>query len=224
MIRIIFLALLLAFSFDGMAQWLGGDDPNNEIYRNGNIKVNGLYFGRYGGPIAGDANPYQISSSVDNEVHDLLLFGNSSATLNLRLYDGHLKFGTSSTPNAILYNNGSATFKGPLAIGTTNLLHFSLNIGSSPTQTPLHLFRQGTMAGEEVILQMFSAPGNSATTSFNVGGIMAKTNGTNSQGSYISIRAINSSGVGWSEGLTVRAGGNVGVGTTNPDAKLARQR
>ena len=76
---------------------------NGIISRNGNVGANGLYLGRYGSAIAGDSNPYTLVT-IDYEVHDLMLYGSSSATLHLRLFDGDIKLGSNSVPNSVLYN------------------------------------------------------------------------------------------------------------------------
>jgi hypothetical protein len=89
-------------------QWSGSTTNSGLIYRSGNIITSDLTIGKYGSALCGDAAPYQISTPINNGTHDLLVYGvGTSSMLNLRLYDGSLKFGSSSSPNAEIYNNGS---------------------------------------------------------------------------------------------------------------------
>jgi hypothetical protein len=94
--------------------------------------------------------------------------------------------------------------------------------GINSTVTPaFHVYNSvagGSPSGTKVELQRFSAPGN--TSMFNVAGIFAKTNGTNSSQSYLSLNPINTSGTGFAEGLTIYAGGNIGIGIPTPTNKL----
>lgn len=116
-----FIFFLIPVFADG--QWNGATsstDYSSLIYRDGNIKANSLYFGRYGSSIVSDPNPFMIASNPDAGNHDLLVFGNNDATLHLRLYDGNLKLGMSTAPNAILFNNGSAFFGNSVGIGVLN--------------------------------------------------------------------------------------------------------
>ncbi len=111
--------------YDGNIKMGSGATPNTVIYNDGrarfgrNTSLNGLLFGRYGNTLSGDSNPYTISSA-DSEAHDLTVYGNSAATLHLRVYDGDIKMGSGATPNTVIYNDGKATFKGQVGIGTSN--------------------------------------------------------------------------------------------------------
>lgn len=93
-------------------QWAGSTTTTGVIERSGNIKANNLYFGKYGQPFVGSTDPFGLYSDQTSGTQDLLLFGNGGAKLNVRLLDGQLKIGENTTPNAILYENGNALFKG----------------------------------------------------------------------------------------------------------------
>jgi len=113
---------------------------------------------------------------------------------------------------------------GFVGIGTTNPQGTLHVLGSTQFENtsgiPVSLFAHGSSAGEEVLLQLMNAPGSSGSTAFNVGAIFGKTNGNNSQNSYFSLKPIDTSGTGWDDGLTIHAGGRVGIGTTSPSEKL----
>ena len=113
---------------------------------------------------------------------------------------------------------------GFVGIGTTNPQGTLHVLGSTQFENtsgiPVSLFAHGSSAGEEVLLQLMNAPGNSGSTAFNVGAIFGKTNGNNSQNSYFSFKPIDTSGTGWGDGLTIHAGGRIGIGTTSPSEKL----
>jgi hypothetical protein len=116
--------------------------------------------------------------------------------------------------------NISSTNSGNVGIGTASPAA-KLDIQAPPTATPLILFRQGSAAGEAVQLGVFNAPGSSGSTIFNVARLMAGTNGVSSAASYIEFQPINTNGSGWASGLSVRAGGKVGIGTTIPTFDLS---
>ena len=127
--RPLIISMAMCLSFLSFSQWNGGTGPNNIdglIERNGNVKANSLFFGKYGGSILGNTDPFAIFSDVISNEQDLLIFGNHDATLHLRVWDGHLKIG--SGPNAIIHNDGSAFFHGKLGIATSNPLE-RLDIG-----------------------------------------------------------------------------------------------
>lgn len=107
------LSLLTSYCF--AQQWTGSTDVNNGISRNGDINVSGLGIGRYRNPLSGDTDPYTIYS-IDGQEHDLTFYGSNSATLNLRLYDGALKFGPDALPTTILFNDGRSSFGGNMEI------------------------------------------------------------------------------------------------------------
>jgi hypothetical protein len=115
--------------------------------------------------------------------------------------------------------NISSTNSGNVGIGTTAPVG-KLDVQAPSTATPLILFRQGSAAGEAVQLGVFNAPGSSGSTISNVARLMAGTNGVSSTASYIEFQPINTNGSGWASGLSVKAGGFVGVGTASPAAKL----
>jgi hypothetical protein len=121
---------------------------------------------------------------------------------------------TGALPADLIYRDGRVT------IGSSANTNYQLYVYGSTTYVPLHLFRAGTTASSEVQLLTFSAPLVSATGAGNVAAIHAKTNGTNSADSYVAIKPINTNGSGFAEGLAVKAGGNVGIGTISPVAKL----
>jgi hypothetical protein len=107
--------------------------------------------------------------------------------------------------------NINNTNSGSVGIGTTSSWAPGalLDVRGTGTLPSLHLTNSGT-SGTKVELMRLSAPGGSSY--FNVAGIFAKTNGTNSSQSYLSFSPINTNGSGFAEGLTVHAGGNVGIG------------
>ncbi len=115
------ICLAMCLSYLSFSQWNGGTGPNQIdglIERNGNVKANNLFFGKYGGSILGNPDPFAIYSDAISAEQDLLLFGNHDAVLHLRVWDGDLKIG--SSPNAIIHNDGSAFFNGKLGIATSN--------------------------------------------------------------------------------------------------------
>lgn len=103
-------------------------EAGNLVNLRGKLKVNNLTIGKYGGAISGNANPYVIFSDPSAGDQDLLLYGNHDAILNLRLFDGSIKLGSSATANAIINNNGSASFLGNVGIGTANPGSFKLAV------------------------------------------------------------------------------------------------
>lgn len=110
----------------GLLVWNIGLSQNS-YPSSGNAIINELRIGKYGGTLSGDPDPYNIYTPGNSGNHDLILFGSSSATLNLRLYDGDFKIGTSPSPTTIR-NDGSAFFGGKVGIGTSNpseLLHIN---------------------------------------------------------------------------------------------------
>lgn len=117
-------------------------------------------------------------------------------------------------------SNGNTTTTDNVGIGTTAPTA-KLDVQAPPTTTPLVLFRQGSSAGEAVQLGVFNAPGSSGSTVFNVVRLMAGTNGVSSAGSFIEFQPINTNGSGWASGLSVKAGGKIGIGTTSPTFDLS---
>ena len=175
-------------------QWTGSTDLNGTISRNGEIQVNGVVLGRYGGPISGNTNPpiiYSNSSSTE----DLLIFGSGSAsTLNLRLYDGALKLGSEATANASINNDGSAVFKGSVdirSVGTGALLHFAMD-------RPWSFLPDGSGPNTGLLLKSHVADKN-----FRI---------VDHDGS-VAFAIQSTSGTGYVKG-------GLGVGTNSPSAKL----
>ncbi len=117
-------------------------------------------------------------------------------------------------------SSGNTTTTDNVGIGTTTPAA-KLDVQAPPTATPLILFRQGSAAGEAVQLGVFNAPGSSGSTIFNVVRLMAGTNGVSSAASFIEFQPINTNGSGWASGLSVKAGGKVGIGTSSPTFDLS---
>lgn len=110
MVKMILACVLMAPIFHGFSdQWDGSSTSSGFIYREDNISVNNLSLGKYGSSLAGDSDPFKINSNSSSGDRDLIIYGNSTAILNLRLYDGSLKIGKNSSPNASISNNGTIT-------------------------------------------------------------------------------------------------------------------
>ena len=168
-----------------------------------NITANGLSMGRYGTALSGDANPYTIYTA-DAQLHDLIFYGGgSAATLNLRLYDGDLKLGASSTPASILYNNGNASFGGNVGIGTTTPYSWSGLHVKSIGSNPWGILTEANSNDKIIALGHDGTSGVIATSYFSTGGW-----------SPLEFRTQNLTR------MTVATDGNVGIGTTTPDSKL----
>jgi Phage T4 tail fibre len=196
--RIALLLCVITYSVSAQ-QWAGDNNLTSTIYRNGSIGANGLYLGRYGSSLAGDSNPYTISS-YDNEMHDLILYGSSEATLHFRLYDGDLKFGPNTTPNAILYNSGAAFFNGNVGIGT-NTPSYKLDVLGNLRTSSFIDAREYITVGN----------GSSYKVAMN-----AQSDG------YVTGRdaAFNDKFLISTNGISYLNGGNVGIGTNAPQALL----
>jgi hypothetical protein len=109
---ILLLGVCLFYATDSCLgqQWTGSSDLTGLLHRSGDIRANGLFLGKYGSAFLGSTDPFAIYSPETSGTQDLLFFGNGSvATLNLRLHDGSLKIGPSTTPNAMIDNNGKAS-------------------------------------------------------------------------------------------------------------------
>ncbi|NBW38902.1 MAG: hypothetical protein EBR30_28585, partial [Cytophagia bacterium] len=191
--RIALLLSIITCSVNAQ-QWSGDNNLTSTIYRNGSIGVNGLYLGRYGSSLSGDSNPYTISS-YDNEMHDLIMYGNSASTLHFRLYDGDLKLGSNTIPNIILYNSGSAFFSGNLGVGTTTPVN-KLQIGNNP----------------------FGYNGNDLVVC-NENGALAIHNDVSHTYLY-SNRDIAIRPGGGLMSIYAKSDGKVGIGSSNPEATL----
>ena len=160
-----------------------------------NISANGLSLGRYGYALSGDANPYTVYTT-DSELHDLIFFGGSAATLNLRLYDGDLKLGYNATPNSILYNNGNAFFGGNVGVGTlTPEGKLTINQIGNGWNDGLRINRDAT---------------NYLTLTEDVSDIRLKNWGP---GGILFFTST-------AQPLTILNGGNIGVGTASPGGLL----
>jgi hypothetical protein len=111
-------------------QWNGANNTTSEIDRNGNIRVNGLTFGRYGSAYNGDSNPFNIWA--DDGEREFMIFGSNASTLHLRLLDGNLKIGLNQVPNTVLYNNGNAQIGGSMSVGTSSIPTNRFQVGPNP--------------------------------------------------------------------------------------------
>lgn len=133
----------------------------------------------------------------------------------------HLLNNSSSNSSSATLADAKMTIDhdGKVGIGTKSPISTLDVFSPSSTMPAFHVFKDGTN-GQLVELQRFSAPGSTAAPIFNVAAIMAKTNGTNSSQSYLSLNPININGTGFVDGLSIYAGGNVGIGTTTPNNKL----
>ena len=107
---LLILFTIFNISISKAQQWDGSSSTSGLINRTGNIQAGYLLMGKYGSSLSGDADPYQISSPANDGTHDLIVYGSNSSTLNLRMYDGSIKLGSSPTPNVEIYNNGGGLF------------------------------------------------------------------------------------------------------------------
>ncbi|GCC50447.1 hypothetical protein SanaruYs_06620 [Chryseotalea sanaruensis] len=204
-------------------QWTGSPDVNGQIERTGNIRTNGLSFGSYGTSLVGDSAPYMISSPPNGENHDLMLFGNSTATLNLRLFDGDFKLGPYTTPNAILYNSGNAFFNGNVGIGVSQPgakleVNGNINVGS-PNSVVLGYgatlnFLGASLNGDPLWISRYNNSANKSELRLNLGDDFGQ------QEDMFTIGTHHWNGGEWKPHFSVHASGKVGIGTTNPTQKL----
>jgi hypothetical protein len=223
-LRQLTVVLLLVVNTTIAQQWSGSATVDGLISRNGNLMSNGLYFGRYGGPIVGDANPYCIYS-FDSETHELLIYGSGAATLNLRMYDGDIKIGSSTTPNSILYNNGGAYFGNNVGVGTLSP-QGSFQVSST---RPIIIKSNGGngVYGSEI--------GFNAVLNTNVvPNTFRKLGGTLQHGGAAMVvdytgnmffqmynaATVDESIINYSPQIAFLNNGSVGIGTTTPTAKL----
>lgn len=180
---------------------VNGKIKTNSINASLNSSFYGLTIGRYGSPLVGDSNPFQIYSPSTSGVRDLILFGDSNstsnATLNLRIFDGDLKLGPHTTPNARIFNNGNAIFNGNVGVGANNLGNYRLRIHGNLTN--YNLIR-------------FTNDGNSSN-GFQIGNGSYTSQDSeiwNWENGYFRI------GTNSTERMRITADGNVGIGTSNP--------
>ncbi len=178
-----------------LAQWAGSTNLEGEIFRDGNIRSNGLIFGRYGGGIVSDPNPYQIAS-IDGESHDLLLYGSSTATLHLRLFDGDLKIGSNTLPATLLLNDGTSIFRNTMWL-YGNKLRFSEDRGLDYNESQDALYYNGYNNGQ--VVQLGDKNGNG----WFLGSLGI---GTSNPGSYklavegkIGAREVNVTTAAWAD-------------------------
>jgi len=174
----------------------------NNYPSSGDAKINNLFLGRYGYSLAGDTNPYTIYSD-DGEEHDLTIYGGSSSTLHLRLYDGNLKMGSGQTPTTTIFNNGNANFGGRIAIGiTTPYLGSGLHV-KSPSSGPWGI------VSEAVSNQRIIGLGHNG-----IAGIVSV--------SYLDVSGYSPLYFETSNltRLAIKVDGKVGIGTTSPDQLL----
>lgn len=197
------VALIGLNNFAFSQQWTGSVNLDGEINRNGNTKTNGLTWGRYGGSIVGDPNPYNIYSS-DGESHDLLVFGGNAATLHLRLYDGNLKLGSNSTPTSILYNSGNAMFGGQLSVG----------IASPYSASMIHVKNPAGVGPWSIISEAASNDRIIGLGHDGTSGIVAVSYLGGAGWSPLEFRTMNTAR------MAIATNGNVGVGTTSPSGLL----
>jgi hypothetical protein len=173
-----------------------------------------ISLGSSGGDYGSIGYGFKFTTTGDNHTYIATDYAS-----RLRFHQGGFDFFTapSGTVNSVVpfTNVMRITQNGNVGIGIGNQNPTArLDVSSNSSTTVLmHLNQTGT-SGAQVELQRFSAPGGSSY--FNVAAILAKTNGTNSAGSYLSINPIMTNGTGWAEGITIYAGGNVGVGTNTP--------
>jgi hypothetical protein len=144
-----------------------------------------------------------------------LLGGSSNSAAGLAGGNIYVRPGIPTSPATVYGNLILADQGGYVGVGTATPAA-QLDVVSAGI-LPLRLFRAGT-SGQEVELARFNSPGGSSF--FTVGNISAKNNGSNSTQSYLSIKPINTNGSGFAEGITVYAGGSVGLGTNLPEARL----
>ncbi|MEL6534005.1 MAG: hypothetical protein AAFQ98_01270 [Bacteroidota bacterium] len=121
------ITLCLLFSATLHAQqWTGNQNTTDEISRSGNVTVNELQFGalrnRTTNPFAGETDFFTIINNEVGTTKDLMLYGNSGATLHLRMLDGNLKLGFNATPYSQISGGagrGNSWIGGDVGIGTS---------------------------------------------------------------------------------------------------------
>lgn len=168
-----------------------------------NIYTNGLYLGRYGSSLSGDTNPYTIYTA-DGEAHDLVFFGSNQATLHLRLYDGDLRLGADASPNAVLYNNGSAFLNGNVGIGTSSPYSWSRLHAKSLGPNPWGIITEANSSDKVIALGHDGSNGVIATSYLSTGGW-----------SPLQFRTQNTSR------MTITEWGDVGIGRDDPSHRLS---
>lgn len=200
----------------GLLVWNIGLSQNS-YPSSGNAIINELRIGKYGGTLSGDPDPYNIYTPGSSGNHDLILFGSSSATLNLRLYDGDFKIGTSSAPTTIR-NDGSAFFGGDVGIGTPTP-DALLELSGSGTQLKV----DAVGAGSDAIIYMDAARDNGVN--HNVAKIIADAS-TGDSNTTLNFDIVDGDNAGWNRTITIKATngslntGFVGIGTTSPTELL----
>lgn len=123
---------------------------------------------------------------------------------------GTLKFQTGPSIKMQISNEGN------VGIGNLYEPKAKLDVVAEASTNSLRLFTKGYTAGENVQLAVFQAPGLTSADGINVAELRADTNGLNNEGSFLFLNPTNNTGSGFSTGITLKSGGNIGISTTNP--------
>jgi hypothetical protein len=192
----------------------------------GNMVTNNLLFGKYGSSLDGSTDPFILASLAGGN-QDLIVYGDSGPnTLNLRLHDGALKMGNSSTPNAVINNDGSAYFINSVGIGTTapgGKLHVqgSTYIGNENGDASYRV-SVGASGGDYGSLGYGYKYGlTSGSHSYAVGDYASQLKFENGGFSFFTAPIGSVGGaVNFSRAMTILQNGYVGIGTPSPTYKF----
>jgi hypothetical protein len=213
---ILLLSVCLFYSTDICLgqQWAGSSDLTGLLYRSGDIRANDLFLGKYGREFLGSTDPFAIYSPETSGNQDLLLFGNGiGGTLNLRLHDGSLKIGPSTTPNAVVHNDGRAWFTN-LVVGMQGAAaQVDINQGTLPLLRLRGGNDKGVYGKDQVLFSWNGGTGYSHAVKTRHNAADATNNAIDF---FVWKPGDAVDGAGSNFVMTLN-GGSVGIGTQNPD-------